>query len=212
MADIYVKLCQLFDEKSDFTCEQTSRVLRTILERRDDFLPNWHPLGFVHAKLGENAEGEIFRLHLWLSGEGHKDEQSEKIHDHRFNIESRVLVGGIRNVLYDFEEDELGGERIVKVQYGVGRSEMRETGQIGRATPTATYDLTSPARYSIVHGQLHRTERIGATPSVTLVRTSPAQLYEPRVVFDKNTPLLAPRTPIPFDHELWISTLASLLG
>ncbi|WP_141715729.1 hypothetical protein [Burkholderia ubonensis] len=211
MRDIHEELVGIISDELECVRRVNQYLLEFVIGRRDCIFPNWHPLGFVHAKLSENAAGEIFRLHLWLPGEGHMNEQPEKIHDHRFDIESVVLTGGVRNILYKFDGDLRGAERIVRVRYGVGRSEMIESDCIGHATQIAVSDFTSPAKYFVPQGQLHRTERIGSTPSVTLVRTSPAQQYEPRVVFNKNALLPAPRTPIPFNRESWASMLTTLL-
>ena len=77
-------------------------------------VPLWHPLGFVSLPLTEGA-GWALKIHYWPKGTRKPKKPDWPIHDHRFHIESRVLLGVVGNWKYKIIEG--GEERLFPVSY-----------------------------------------------------------------------------------------------
>lgn len=92
-----------------------------------------HGLGFVQVELGGDQ-----RLHVW-----HPDLprrscfEHSQVHDHRFGFESTVLVGGMTNIMFAFDEEY--------DTQGTGHVAYRHKGKRGQSgnRPWKPYDVGS---------------------------------------------------------------------
>lgn len=126
-----------------------------------------HPLGFFYL-LDRYPDGVTNRVHVWLT-DGPSPAENDQ-HQHSFDINSRIVTGGIRNELYQFHETKNGIEREYAVMYADGRSFLRPTGRMGTLDLICKFDSTKGESYYLKAGVIHRT-LVMQTPCVTMLTT-----------------------------------------
>lgn len=178
---------------------------------REDLNPVWHPLGFIHARLSTGPDGDTFRMHVWSSAHHHAMEQEDKVHDHLFDVTSRVLFGAIEDARYEFEPNPEGRFRDLRVDYRPAHRSLKEVNSFGDLVSTSTAVHSSSSEYKIPAYQLHETTLHSAPLALTIAHTTNPTQYEPRAIFKRQTEIPPRRTPIPCDRELWLSLVKHML-
>ena len=173
--------------------------------------PVWHPLGFIQTKLADVPDGGTYRLHLWSSEHRHAEEQGDKIHDHLFNVSSRVVAGAVENIRYRFVAGESEDYREMRVDYRPDCVRLIEAGVVGRVRVVQRERIEAPGKYLVPRGELHETIPPEGGMAVTVVRTSEPVDYKPRAIFRRATPAPADRGRCPCDRELWLRLLAEVI-
>lgn len=209
MTDIENRLREWFE--SPVINNDLTELARIVVALQDELLPVWHPLGFIHVKLAAPSADQTYRLHLWPSEHRHPDEQSDKVHDHLFNVCSKVVCGEVRNVRYSFLPSASGDWRELRVRYGKTQSEIYETGQRGSLLEIESNLISAPALYSVPRFELHETIPIRSRDALTVVRTDAAAVYEPRAIFRSTSPVPRARSPIRCEKNMWLSLLSQLI-
>lgn len=197
-----------YSSDSDDSIAELGSIVRLL---EDTLNPVWHPLGFIHTKLLAPSPTESFRLHLWLGDYQHEQEQIDKIHDHLFNVTSKVVCGSVTNLLYKFDANDEGEWRELRVRYQPESSSLYETGKLGHLRHLGEQKYTAPAQYRVSKFELHQTIPSRFQNTLTVVHTDAAEVYEPRAIFKKNSPTPLSRKPIPCDRDLWRKLLAELI-
>ncbi len=187
-----------------------SILLNFIEENIESISPNWHALGFIHCLLASEASGVTLRLHAWDSGLSHNQEQESKIHDHRFDVESRVLSGAVMNTIYNFRDAQDGDFKICRVNYSSNSSLLVDSSEFGYIDVSGFSEVRAPSFYGVKKFNLHKTELVGSR-ALTLVRTSSFEGYSPRAVFPRNALLPGERAQVPVDKYLWLSLVRKML-
>ena len=209
MLSIESKMRRWFDSASqDNDLEEFGAIVRSL---SDQLTPTWHPLGFIHVRLLSPSAGESFRLHLWPADYQHNQEQVDKIHDHLFNVTSKVLCGAVTNFRYTFSPDENGEWRELRVRYGPQVSSLCETGVVGNLQETEAQTFSAQSTYHVPRFALHQTASSSAQDTLTVVYTDSAVQYEPRAMFHRTHPAPSPRAPIPCDKSYWLNRLSKLI-
>ena len=204
------QLADWFD--SSATAPQYRAQLADIVRRIERLLtPVWHPLGFMHAKLADTPAGETYRLHLWSAEHRNPGEQQDKIHDHLFNVTSRVVAGSIENIRYQFTPGRSGDYREFRVDYRSGYSRLIDTEIVGQLHVVERKRIRPPGKYLVPRCELHETRPPDEGLALTVVRTSDPLNYKPRAVFHHATPVLPRRVPIGCSRQLWQRLLSRLL-
>jgi len=81
----------------------------------------YHPLGFIKIELTPIIDRSSVSLHIWTKN------VVTPIHNHHFDLKSKVIVGEIYDKLFQLKEDELGEYRQVCVGYNdVKRTRLLE--------------------------------------------------------------------------------------
>ena len=173
--------------------------------------PVWHPLGFIHVKLADTPDGVTYRLHLWSAEHRNLREQPDKIHDHLFNVTSRVVAGYVENIRYRFVAGELGDYRELRVDYQADYSRLIETGIVGRLHAIERKRIEPPRQYLVPRCELHETLAPDDGLALTVVRTSEPLNYKPRAILRRATPAPPDRTQLACSTELWRRLLAQLI-
>jgi hypothetical protein len=135
--------------------DEFAEILNPIIHQLN---PTWHPLGFIHTKLAQGPMGDTFRMHVWSLDHNHKDEQIAKIHDHLFNVVSRIVFGDIENIVYEFEPDPNGNFRVLKVNYGPNESALIDTQIYGNVIQIRQECFSAPFEYNIPKFELHESK------------------------------------------------------
>ena len=91
----------------DLLNEKAIEILEHLLDdEAKSYHFNWHPLGFIHAKLVTFENNETLRFHIWSDIERKPDDKQLMIHKHIFDLKSYVLTGKIKNVVYHISKKE----------------------------------------------------------------------------------------------------------
>lgn len=132
--------------------------------------PRVHPNGFVQLDLGAAVvgvtghSGAVRRLHVWnppgLRVPGRA--RSEGIHDHVFDMCSTVLVGTLRQRVYEFA---VGTGRphtheVHRASYWAGGSYLVPTGVRGVVREVDAYDVPAGHAYSQAPWTFHETDPV----------------------------------------------------
>jgi hypothetical protein len=133
-------------------------------------LAHVHPLGFVHVDLSR-ALGLVWpwriRLHLW---EGYPERRRDGLgvlHDHSWNLYSRILIGELENRTYDFNPDNSGNAYLGMLAY-TGDHEALISCTRGRFSRKSSLAVTIGERYELPSGVLHKT-LVKGLPLATVV-------------------------------------------
>ena len=167
---------------------QFFRVRITELLSRD--LTQHHPLGFYYAV---DLSGEIpLRYHIWPTNWAMPESQVDsEIHDHIFELNSVVLLGGLLHETFDFLPSLTGRQEIVRVRYDGNLARLSRDGEFGELRKVSDDIFREGTAYRLRRGMFHRAQPTNL-PTVTLVAAVPNESNEgPRIVIDRNTTELA---------------------
>lgn len=204
------QLAEWFDLSG--TASQCQTRLADIVRQVEGLVtPVWHPLGFIHVELAGTSDGETYRLHLWSAEHRNPQEQRDRVHDHLFNVASRVVAGSVENIRYRFVADKSGDYQEYRVDYQSGYSCLIETGVVGQLHVVGRERIEPPTRYFVPRCELHETRAPVEGLALTVVRTSGPVNYRPRAVFRRTTPVSPEHVPLECSTELWRRLLAQLL-
>lgn len=131
-------------------------------------LLSWHPLGFVMARVSEPEPDTVLRVHVWHPQLRRPQEPLWPIHDHTYDLTSCVLVGALRNIVYN---TYVGAEsRIYAVEYQRDRSSLAATSTTANVRSAHAQEVCAGDTYSVRASALHATEvDSGETVVTTLV-------------------------------------------
>ena len=204
------RLAEWFDSLgTEYQCGiQLADIVRSVLEL---LTPVWHPLGFIHAKLADVPDGGTYRLHLWSSEHRHVGEQRDKVHDHLFNVSSRVVAGAVENIRYRFVAGESEDCCEMRVDYRPDCIRLVEAGVVGRLYVVQRERIEAPGKYVVPRGELHETIPPEDGLALTVVRTSQPVDYKPRAILRRGTPAPADRHRCPCNRELWRRLLSEAI-
>lgn len=153
----------------------------------------WHPTGFVVVPLRDDGRGAL-RLHVWPVGRRLLGRPCWPIHDHTWQLTSRVLCGSIEHERFVLTDDPQG-QPLYAVDYGPGRDSTLIRGERrGRVTSAGRHRVRAGQRYRVAAGEFHTTH--GPPPTelaATLVATNRGGRTSPWVVGQAEAP---PRIPV----------------
>ncbi len=139
-----------------------------------------HPNGFLQFRLADAADkrNTPCLLHIWSDQIKRRGEERFQVHDHPFQIDSRILVGSLINQIYNVESDSNGEYRLF-VGDGIGQLSRTED-RVSCAL--AKEEIVSAGEtYHIAKGEFHSS--LPRSPLVaTLVLKSAIDSGKPRVL------------------------------
>ncbi|MCA3149563.1 MAG: hypothetical protein ING77_00075 [Rhodocyclaceae bacterium] len=157
---LYSELCRAADG-GDFE----TAVLASPL---GDQLVTLHPLGFNVVKI--ETPPHALRLHLWkCSG---VEQPGFEVHDHVFDLKSRVIDGAIRHRAYRSVADPSGEHVFYRVEYGDQLSELSKTQERFTLQLVDEQVYRAGTSYSVNAFDLHDAEMVEGISAVTLVLTT----------------------------------------
>ncbi len=125
-----------------------------------------HPLGFYYLVL---LSGEVTsRLHVYSPSVDFK--MDNQWHTHGFDLNSKIVVGSIQNLIGQFIVDGEKNLQEFAVEYDAEKSILNATGNWGMISKLVEFTTTAEQTYFIKAGTLHRVKNI-ETPCVTYVET-----------------------------------------
>jgi hypothetical protein len=142
-----------------------------------------HPLGFASLQVGGLTDGSVMRVHAWIPGFRIPQRPPWTVHDHIFDLSSRVVVGAVVNVAYGPLLPESGGpRRVYEVSYDDSGSRLVRTEVVGRTGIGRSNRVVAGEWYYVPAGEFHETRVPREAAVVTLARTSPPRRELPRVL------------------------------
>ena len=143
---LFQNLCQAADEG-----RFEAAVIASALGKQPLTL---HPLGFHVVKVGWGPHA--LRLHFWKPGG--VDQPGFEIHDHIFDLESRVIEGAIRHRVYTAAVDPDVLNAVYSVAYYGTESRLAKTDQRFRLNKRSDEVLTLGQLYRVEAGTFHDAE------------------------------------------------------
>lgn len=132
--------------------------IRALIEkaRLDGCMPEKHPLGFVHMPLSNNGHSRGLYLHIWdrRHSELLQAASYEPIHNHTFDMTSRVLVGSLTNKVFEIIPDEASSVVRCRIVF-TNAAAARVPEEPSRAVLLHSKEVHAPAIYSLRHGIYH---------------------------------------------------------
>ncbi|WP_291064260.1 hypothetical protein [Empedobacter sp. UBA3239] len=176
-----------------------------------------HPLGFIYSRL-YSSENEQLRIHIWLKD--YKKKNDFYIHDHYYDLNSWILLGEIKDLLYDISEKENSGEFIIyEGSYNENENYryLKPSNLFCDILKTEERYFTKGDKYFIQKRKYHSNEIMfnDSDYACTLVLTqNPNKIHSPKVLSKIKKSEIIEETPslISYsDMKLIIETLSSKL-
>lgn len=161
----------------------------------------WHSNGFVVCTLDAAdwgiTDGGALRLHLWPAGERVRLASNPPVHDHVWDLASRVIVGRLHERRYEIENDPDGRYEPYWARYGKGRDSVLEpSGRRVRLVRTETIAHEAGSIYTLEAHRLHSSHARRGQLTATLMRTGPVSDESPRVIANAGRPPLGYTRPV----------------
>ena len=128
-----------------------------------------HPLGF-YFQSQKQGDGVLERIHVWPGGPGELSETENEFHNHSFSITSQIVVGQLRNEIYQFVENASGEYSEFAVEYPNGKSVVSTTGKEGSLNLICSFQIGGGESYFLAAGLIHRIV-IVKHPCITVLET-----------------------------------------
>jgi hypothetical protein len=129
-----------------------------------------HPLGFLYL-IDKNALGLGYRVHVWVKTQDTANQRVENAyHQHSFDMKSTILMGSLKNEIFQFVENPKGGEREFKTIYDDGRSILSPTGRTGFLETITSFESGAGDSYFLRAGVIHRAS-VTVKPCMTFLET-----------------------------------------
>lgn len=124
--------------------------------------PRLHPNGFIQYDL---PTGD--RLHIWHPDLPIAQVVYTPIHDHTFDFTSRVVMGRLTHVVYEFWNHPEGEYQLHRAQVIAGEdTKLAPLKQVGNMQEAERWVLGEHSVYSFKHGRFHTSEGEGLTATV----------------------------------------------
>jgi len=165
-----------------------------------------HPLGFLHAELGQYEE-TIFRLHYWKHELQNLGSAITPYHDHIWSLSSCILSGKIKNSILKIHPSREGRYILTDVLQNNNIDEVKTDGIRAsfEVVNEVTYDVGE--FYYLKPRVFHYSSLVGKIDAVTIVLSEPAVIGSPRTLMPINSHGHAPerkkiKNSSPIRHEI----------
>jgi hypothetical protein len=143
---------------ADFSRNTVQRHQSQLLKLLTESKFKRHPLGFLHSTLADRADVAL-RLHIWKPGMRLVQEPAWSIHTHIFDLQSLVLIGSLKNIIYSWTADNVSPQfRMYETSYRNGASVITATRKLGKLQLESTSDVSTGLQYFVARGQFHQTD------------------------------------------------------
>ena len=142
-----------------------------------------HPNGFIQYDLPYGK-----RLHIWHPDLPLAQEVYTPIHDHTFSFHSRIVLGRLTHVEYEFERD-VSGDYLLHgaVRDGDLDTKLVPMGMVGHMTAIRQLTLSVGYEYTFRYGRFHTSEGSRLTATI-MEKTSTNDTPFPRIAVPVGTP------------------------
>ncbi len=200
-----------FAQARDLLLQATVVVLEEIVPQLEKYAGRWNPGGFMVFLLGLTEDGSSLRLHVSAEGMRRDILNGPFIHNHGWQLISRVLAGEYSDQIFDVKKEpsadvtipEKGILRLYETRRNAnGIDELVTDGTIVKATPIEDREIHAGEFHSIeamkvYHKPTTPSDRLAAT----LVLDSPAFTKTTHVLLANSEPITLERRRIALEQE-----------
>lgn len=155
--------------------------LRRELPRlKRDFVPLWHPLGFVSCIIYEESKFLTIRVHYWPPGKRRVKNPDWPIHTHCYDLSSLILLGCVQDIQYGTRTGD--SYTVYNVNYYEGGSEIVDTRSNISLVETVNETRVAGEQYVVNRGIYHQTLVQKNECAVTVVVLSNFSEEAPKVL------------------------------
>jgi hypothetical protein len=165
-----------------------------------------HPLGFIAAVLSRFKDGSCLRLHVWNKKMSHAQRPFWGIHNHQYDLVSKVLRGEMRFDEYKLT-DSFISRRVYSVAYKNGTSRLRATSSLVGAIVDRER-VVRPGEFNYVPAGSFHAASACTDSGVTITYSSVPVRSNVEVLGEMNGPqsLTFHRSPVTLDDALsWLN-------
>lgn len=187
--------------------EQVEILQRLLINTK--LCPRTHPLGMVYQDLGSTPYGDL-RLNVWPR----KCHLVGDVHNHPWDLVSRVLVGKLRNNLYRIDTGCSSAPMTIWLaphRGAAGEGLLKSTKRSVKIRLAKTSLHEADETYTIRRGDFHTSQSLGFSPSITLlIKVQPSDEH-PLVLKKEGEGAVLNKRPAASIHAFW-SALQILWG
>lgn len=189
------------------------RFFNCLIDNFDDFEPTWHALGFIHCRIAQNDQGTL-RLHIWFKNGSHAAEQLEKIHDHKFSLNSYVLHGTICNEVFELigASSRQYQYQAYAVKYLNNGSELIPLDAYYNVGDVSSNIIGAGCYYTVDSKEFHRSSPVNSEMAITLVATFEHKNKDPLTLVSHGANEFKIRDKVSFDKEEWVGILRNYIS
>ncbi len=136
--------------------------------------PRVHGNGFIQLDLDDRN-----RLHVWGDPRIPKQEVSTPIHDHVFDFRSRIIIGRLINMVYEYSPNPFGDYRVYKSAVREGKDTILEpTSSVGylEIEYAEMVSANSVSRdYALSEGKIHESFAPDGVAATVITKSAPTQ-------------------------------------
>ena len=129
--------------------------------------PLWHPLGFVSCVVRREGEEFTTRIHYWPKSDRRTKSPDWPIHNHAYELSSRILYGRVHDMQYSLKEGT--DHALYSVSYSGEDSTIKCTSKKTSIEKVIDRIHETGMDYSISRGSFHQTHVPKDESAVTLV-------------------------------------------
>ena len=170
-------LLNLYDElKAQRSPKKIKEALLKVLTDFKELKGKLQPLGFYMFNLGSLNDITNIRLHIWTEL-GIVQDELLMIHDHRFDILSHVICGGILNRTFHINKNGDSTGTIYEVTYNETGSILKKVGKGYDALLKSQNEVLPGEFYKVSANEFHESIPINQsfTATVIITETIPAK-------------------------------------
>lgn len=139
--------------------------------------PRLHPNGFIQYDLPSNQG----RLHIWHPDLPVAQVVHTPIHDHTFDFMSRIILGRLTHIVFDFHARPAGGYHLHGARAASGEdTRLEPLNIIGDMEMTESHLFSPGDQYTFLAGKFHRSVGNGLTATI-MEKTFTGQTPFPRI-------------------------------
>ncbi|MCE9898216.1 MULTISPECIES: hypothetical protein [Raoultella] len=189
------------------------RFFAHLVDNFESFEPTWHALGFIHCRIAQNDQGTL-RLHIWFGNNSHAAEQLEKIHDHKFSLNSYVLHGAICNEVFELIDasSRQYEYQAYAVKYLNNGSKLIPLDTYYNVGNVSTDIVRAGCYYTVDSKEFHRSTLVSSQMAISLVATFEHKNKDPLTLVSSGNNDLKIRDTVPFDKGEWVRILRSYMS
>ncbi len=133
-----------------------SELVETI-EAKSGTEVRMHPYGFLQLSLSEGAWRDAgYRLHVWSDELPQMKRPEFQVHDHVYEVRSRILLGSLRDIQYIVKDDTVGDYLLFKAE----GQKLCNTKQRVSCIKRRVFYYSAGQEYSVTKGDFHSSESL----------------------------------------------------
>lgn len=183
MKHIINEIAECFEQKNSKLLYPS---LIKLLKTNNEFIFQKHPLGFKFLNLGSISESQDLRLHFWDSILDTPQDEDLQIHNHSFDFESVVLIGKIRNEIFQLTENEYSNSRLYEVKFVDNKSFLEKQKGNFEINIKTSEEIDEGNFYFLNRNEFHQSNVI-LNNAITLIKMIKPTVFKSPMLFTRKS-------------------------